>query len=462
MKNLSLRIRIFLFFCLTAVGSLTAMVVALTVGYRRLGDPEALSAFVTAGLIAGLGITAVAVFIWLLFDENVSKPVESIAASLRVRAHVGVSTPMEVGTARYLGDLAPAASAMGAVLDGIARKRSEQSESLVTDLTRQRDQLVAILSDIPIATILATSDHEIVLYDGQAAALMERVSPPRLKSSVFDYLEKASVIAALGQMQRDSTGLVPITVNGLCGQIYTGRIRAFGSGGYTLMLEPLAPTAARPLTYDFDLLIRTVEQSPGNTLLRDLVYVVFDSETTGLDPARDEVVQLGAVRVVKGKLVPAETIDTLVRPPIAIPRRSTEVHGIDMDMVADAPSFDVVCARLHGFASGAILVAHNAAFDMAFVQRQARKSGVAFDHEVLDTVLMSAVVFGGSAEHTLDAICDRLGIVIPADKRHTALGDALATARALVAMIPILEGRGIETLGALRDETERHRRILQG
>lgn len=463
MKHLSLRIRIFLFFCLAALGSLVITISGLWIGYQQLGDPKAASAFVTTGVIIAFGVTALVVFIWLLFDDNVSKPVETIAASLRVRAHVNVSTPIDVSDAKYLGDLAPAASAMGAVLENLARTRSEKNEADLAQITTQRDQLVEILSDIPIATILATADHKIALYDGQAAALMNRVSTARLKTSVFEYLDQTAILNALRQMDGVDVSRLEISVSSLNGEIYSGHIRSFGAaGGYTLMLEPLEPADARPLTYDFDLLTTQVSASLLETPLRDLVYVVFDSETTGLDPVKDEVVQLGAVRVVNGKIVTGEVFDTLVKPPITIPKSSTDVHGISNAMVAHAPSFDDVCARFHDLARDAVIVAHNAAFDMAFLHRQTRKMDCDFDHPVLDTVLMSAAVFGGSAVHTLDAICQRLDITIPADQRHTALGDAIATAKALVAMIHILEARDVRTFGALQTEAAKHQRILKG
>ena len=70
-------------------------------------------------------------------------------------------------------------------------------------------------------------------------------------------------------------------------------------------------------------------------------------------------------------------------------------------------------------------------------------------------------LFGGSAEHTLDALCDRLDITIPAEVRHTALGDAVATAKAFVAMLPILESKGLTTLGAVLEECRKHQRILE-
>lgn len=80
---------------------------------------------------------------------------------------------------------------------------------------------------------------------------------------------------------------------------------------------------------------------------------------------------------------------------------------------------------------------------------------------VLDTVLLSAVVFGTTAEHSLDALCDRLSITIPAGDRHTAMGDARATAEAVVKLLPLLQGRGIRCLAELLTETRRHGRLLQ-
>ncbi len=463
MKNLSLRTRIFLFFCLNGLGSLAITLAALWIGFRQLDQADALSPFITSGIIAGFGIIGLTAGIWLLFDDNVSKPIEAIAASLRVRAHVDVSTPIDVASAKYLGDLAPAASAMGAVLKNVTKERSQKDNHRLVQITKQRDQLVEILSDIPTAVILATTDHQIILYDGQAAAVMERVAPPRLKTSVFNYLDETSILRTLSDMEDLGASRLEIAVTARCGAVYFGHIRRFGTDrGYTLMLDPLAPSAARPLTYDFDLLIQPATAELNNTPLKELVYVVFDTETTGLDPAKDEVVQLGAVRVVNGNIVAGEVFETLVNPQIPIPSQSTKVHGIDQTMVADAPMFGQVCTKFYEFSKDAVFVAHNAAFDMAFLHKQTPKIGLPFDHTVMDTVLLSAAIFGGSATHTLDAICDRLEIVIPEDQRHTAMGDAVATAQALVSMIHILDGRGVKTYGDLQNEVAKYRRILKG
>lgn len=461
MNRLSLRVRVLLFFCLLAGGSAVILCAGLFMGYRQFGEAAALSSFVTAGIIGGLGITGLVAVIWLLFDENVSKPIEALAAGVRVRAHADVTAEMEAQAARYLGDLAPAVAAIHKRLMQETRTGSAASPERTARLEAQRAQLLQILSDIPLAVIVARQDHQIVLYDGQAAELMERECPARLNGSVFDYLDQATITDALATLRDQQTARQEIAVTGRSGTIYKGHIRLFGqTAGYTLMLEPLSPDAARPLVYDFDLLDREAPRDLARCALRDLTFVVFDSETTGLDPKGDAVVQLGAVRVVNGKIVPGEVFDTLVNPGRPIPAGSTKVHGISDAMVAQAPAFGTVCKAFHRFAAGAVIIAHNAPFDMAFLRRETAGTYISFDNPVLDTVHLSAVVFGGAAEHTLDALCDRLDIKIPEGLRHTAMGDALATAQAFVALLPILEARGLSSFQALRDAVHKHKRIL--
>ncbi|MDO5756847.1 MAG: hypothetical protein Q4P24_04930 [Rhodobacterales bacterium] len=104
----------------------------------------------------------------------------------------------------------------------------------------QRGQLVEILSDIPTATILATANHQIVLYDGQAAAFIERVGVARLKASVFDYLEKWLHSGCSGSDGCPGQLAPEDYLTSHCGRIYSGHIPGFGAGsGSTLMVEPL-------------------------------------------------------------------------------------------------------------------------------------------------------------------------------------------------------------------------------
>ncbi|GBD40897.1 DNA polymerase III PolC-type [bacterium HR39] len=219
--------------------------------------------------------------------------------------------------------------------------------------------------------------------------------------------------------------------------------------------DPLPP---RPEFYDFDIAPRA-EVPQADRPLAELACVVFDLETTGLDPEHDEIVQLSAVRVLGRRVLHGEVFDALVDPGRPIPAVSTRFHGITDAMVRGKPPPHLVIRRFHAFVGSRVLVAHNAAFDMAFLRRHEQEAGVRFDQPVLDTLLLSAAVDDHTDDHSLDAIALRLGIDIRG--RHTALGDALATAEILVALFDLLEAKGIRTLGEALEVCRRMARIRQ-
>ncbi|MFD2173817.1 3'-5' exonuclease [Rhodobacter lacus] len=241
-----------------------------------------------------------------------------------------------------------------------------------------------------------------------------------------------------------------------------------GRGRICIPLREARRASKRPLpvpravVYDFDLLGRAREGEVAQTPLDRLTFVVFDTETTGLLPSEgDEIVQIAAVRIVNGRRVETEVFDTLVNPGRPIPAASTAVHGISEAMVAEAPDIVAVGRRFHKFAEGAVLVAHNAPFDMEFLRRKEGAIGLSFDNPVLDTVLLSAVVFGQSEGHSLDALTHRLGITIPEEARHTAIGDTVATADAFLKLLPALKARGLVTFGDVVAEVRQHGRLLK-
>jgi len=238
-----------------------------------------------------------------------------------------------------------------------------------------------------------------------------------------------------------------------------------GDEGHRIVLPlaaagaPLAPGDARPEFYDFDL-----PAAPGGDLadtpLSDLNFVVFDTETTGLSPrGGDEIVQIAGLRIVNGRILRGESFETLVNPGRPIPPASTRVHHITDAMVADAPGIAEAGRRFHEFCRGAVLVAHNAPFDLAFLRLKEEAIGRRFDNPVLCTVLMSAGLFAHSGKHTLDALCDRFGVTIPAQARHTAMGDSVATAEVFVRMLALLRENGVTTLGGAIAEEGRQTRI---
>lgn len=201
----------------------------------------------------------------------------------------------------------------------------------------------------------------------------------------------------------------------------------------------------RPVYYEFDLFHQPGQQALGHLPLRKLTYVVFDTETTGLDPSGgDEILQLGAVRIVNGRLLKEEIIDQLVNPQRPVPEESVKVHGIPPELLAGQPTIGIVLPQFHAFALDSVLVAHNAAFDMKMLQMKEAATGIRFDHPVVDTLLLSSIVHPHQEGHSLDAIAERFNIRIVG--RHTALGDAMATAEVLLKLIPLLEAKGIVTL----------------
>lgn len=205
-------------------------------------------------------------------------------------------------------------------------------------------------------------------------------------------------------------------------------------------------STARPEFFDFNLLHQPLATSElGRTPLDQLHYVVFDTETTGLSPSNgDEIVQIAAVRVVGGRILTGETFNTLVNPKRTIPPESIPFHGITDAMVADKPTIDKVLPQFRNFVSGAVLIAHNAAFDLKFLKMKEKASGVRFDSPVLDTMLLSRMLLGEGGDHTLDGIAERLGIEVV--DRHTALGDSLVTAAVFLRMVEMLKERDVRTL----------------
>ena len=211
----------------------------------------------------------------------------------------------------------------------------------------------------------------------------------------------------------------------------------------------------RPEFYDFDLFHRSAATDAFDARrLTDLAYTVFDTETTGLDPlSGDEIIAIGATRIVNGRLLQSETFESLVDPQRGVSQASIEVHGITPDLLAGQPRIEQVLPRFWRFAQDTVLIGHNAAFDMRFLQLKESRTGVRFEQPVLDTLLLAAVVHPSEESQALESLAARLGI--PVIGRHTALGDALATAEVFLRLIPLLDAQGIHTLGQAREASEK-------
>ncbi|MGH2343181.1 exonuclease domain-containing protein [Segnochrobactraceae bacterium EtOH-i3] len=211
-----------------------------------------------------------------------------------------------------------------------------------------------------------------------------------------------------------------------------------------------AMTENRPEYYDFDLFAAgTDSHDADGRPLSDLAYTVFDTETTGLDPAGgDEILQIGAVRIVNGRLLSGEYFDQLVDPGRPIPEAGIAIHGIRPEMVRGQPPITAVLPAFRGFVADTVLVGHNVAFDLRFLKLKEAATGVRFDMAVLDTLLLASIIWPNERSHGLADLAARFGLTIHG--RHTGLGDAQVTAEILLKLVPLLKERGIRTLGEAR------------
>ena len=254
-------------------------------------------------------------------------------------------------------------------------------------------------------------------------------------------------------------GLGPLTGRGVLRRHGSDAWSQLAGAGMARLRIPLASAQAggpkerplrpqRPEFYDFDLLVHPVPTGRfADRPLKQLTYVAFDLETTGLRPADgDQVVAIAGVRIVNGRILTTETFERLVNPGQPIPEASIRFHGITDEMVRDTPPFAVVLPAFHLFAADAVLVAHNAAFDITFLHRAA-EGALRFDQPVVDTLLLSAHLYPAETDHSLDAIAARLGLDVV--QRHSALRDSLLTAAILLRLLDRCEERGITRLGQL-------------
>jgi len=248
------------------------------------------------------------------------------------------------------------------------------------------------------------------------------------------------------------------------GEIWGGAGPADGTAYVRLLLPSAQPQLAwnepvvaesRPEYYDFDLFHQPDNGSElDERLLTELTLTVFDTETTGLNPSEgDEVISIGAVRIVNGRLLRHEIFDQLINPRRPVSEASIRVHGITPQMLRGQPTIDQALPLFAQFAEDTVLVAHNAAFDMRFFQVKEAQAGIALTQPVLDTLLLSLVVHPNQAEHSLDAIARRLGVNVIG--RHTALGDAIVAGEVFLRLIPLLAAQGICTLKDAREAAQK-------
>ncbi len=159
-------------------------------------------------------------------------------------------------------------------------------------------------------------------------------------------------------------------------------------------------------------------------------FVVFDTETTGTEPATDYLTEIGAVKIVDGVIT--ERFGSLIKPKVKISEEITKITGITDQMVADKPEFFEVAGDVYKFFEGAVLIAHNIDFDIKFLRRFAGEAGYYFYNPCIDTLALSRSVLPRLHNHKLKTVAEHFGIEFDP---HRAYDDAYATAKVFINLV---------------------------
>lgn len=432
-------------------------------------------------LVLGAQLLVLLAGIWIVaavLELRVFRPLRQLQDHLSVVVHSDSDHRLDIAPRHQLGEVPRLVEELGRRFSRERQDTARAMDAAAARIDRRKSRLEAILRDLHEGVVVCNDDHRIVLFNQSAARFLEAAGPVGLHRPIGGLVSGTRLRREYARLRRryekePGSALVTRfeekTVDGRHMDLRMSLIieQEGSCNGYVLSFTPAEADVGdgrggrpgmlsdRPEFYDFSLF---ESQDAGYALdkaLDDLDYVVFDTETTGLNPGRgDQIVQISGVRLVKGAPT-GEEFNTLVNPGIPIPPSSTRFHGISDDMVAGAPLLADAIRSFAGFVKGSVLVAHNAAFDMKFVRMHEQESGVVFDNPVLDTLLISFVLQPNHSAHTLDAIAARFGVSISDEVRHTALGDARGTAEIFVRMLPVLRRNGLATLGELLEASNR-------
>lgn len=175
----------------------------------------------------------------------------------------------------------------------------------------------------------------------------------------------------------------------------------------------------------------------------DTEYVAFDTETTGLNANDDRITEIGAV-IFRGTEQIGQPFNTFVNPEMPIPKDITELTGIRDEDVKDAPSEKEAIEAFIEFAGGRPIVAHNAHFDMTFVEAACRRNGIIYNPVVLDTLVISKALIPELKRYKLDTVSNHLGL--PKFNHHRAYDDAAVVWRIMGKFIPLLQSMDAKTI----------------
>ena len=188
-----------------------------------------------------------------------------------------------------------------------------------------------------------------------------------------------------------------------------------------------------------DLVLNSKNQSLDGT------FVVFDLETTGFSPIHNRIIEIGAVKVENGAIT--EKFSTFVNPEVPIPYKIEELTSINDNMVLDAPVIEKILPEFLKFCEDAVLVAHNASFDVSFIEANCERMGISSDFTVMDTVSLARFLLPQLNRYKLDTVAKALNVSL--ENHHRAVDDAGCTAEIFVKFVQMLKERDAFTMDAV-------------
>ena len=219
-----------------------------------------------------------------------------------------------------------------------------------------------------------------------------------------------------------------------------GDVQAFPDANHALSPDDDFKVIYGVEAYLVDDLKDIITDSKGQSL--DETFVVFDLETTGFSPDKNKIIEIGAVKVVGGVIT--DRFSTFVNPEVPIPFRIEELTSIKDDMVIDAPKIEEILPEFMKFCDGAIMVAHNAEFDMSFIKKNCKDQGIDREFTIIDTVALARILLPNLNRFKLDTVAKALNVSL--ENHHRAVDDAACTAEIFVKFIEMLKERGMENL----------------
>ena len=179
----------------------------------------------------------------------------------------------------------------------------------------------------------------------------------------------------------------------------------------------------------------------------DTPIIVLDFETTGLNTARDRIIEIGAVKLSHGQVM--DTFEMLVDPGVLLPARITEITHITDQMLRGQPQAAEALPKLLKFMDGCPIAAHNAKFDCAILESELKRLGMEYRVPQIDTLTLSRMLYPELKTHRLGSVCKRLGVSLK--DAHRAVHDAMATALCLARMLDDAQEKGAKMLADLND-----------